>query len=77
MKIEARFIDLDDVIKQGRTRHQVVAKRYNTGGLGDSVNFDLRNLRTGRVTKSLFFAHECLLEVERFDGEVGVRSEVG
>lgn len=72
MKIEARFIELDDVLVSGKTRHQVVSKRYNSGGLGDSINFDLCNLRTGRVTKSLFFAHECLLEVERFNGEAWV-----
>lgn len=73
MKIEAQLIELGDVLLSGKqTRREVVAKRYNSGGLGDSINFDLRNLRTGRVTKSLFFAHECLLEVERFNGETGV-----
>lgn len=73
MKIEAQLIELGDALLSGKqTRHQVVSKRYNSGGLSDSINFDLRNLRTGRVTKSLLFTHECLLEVEQFNGEAGV-----
>jgi hypothetical protein len=63
MKAEARTIDLGDVLVVGRTRHEVIGVYYNSGGLGDSVRFDLRNVKTGRIRQSNVFDHECLLEV--------------
>jgi hypothetical protein len=64
VKIEARKIDLGDVLVVGKSRYEVTSVYYNSGGLGDSVRFDLRNLKTNRVHQSSVFDHECLLEVE-------------
>lgn len=73
MKIEAMFVELGDVLVHGRSRYEVTSVRFNSGGLGDSINFDLRNLRTQRIRKSEYFTHDCLLEVELTDEEARSR----
>jgi len=63
MKTEAKTIDLGNVLLVGRTRYEVTGVYYNSGGLGDTVRFDLKNVKTGKVRQSNIFDHECLLEV--------------
>ncbi len=63
MKTEAKNIDLGNVLVVGRTRYEVTGVYYNSGGLGDTVRFDLKNVKTGKVRQSNIFDHECLLEV--------------
>jgi hypothetical protein len=65
MKLEAIMIDLDDVLVDGNKRYRIIGRYLNSGGLGDSVRFKLYNLKTQKERLSFFFAHDCLLEVER------------
>ena len=66
-KIEAMFVELGDVLVWAGERFEVVKTSYQSGGLGDSVSFGLRNLETGIYVQSAYFEHEALLEAEYKD----------
>jgi hypothetical protein len=65
-KVEATFVELDDILFKGKSRYRVIAVYYNSGGLGDNVRFKVQEVKSGKESLSNFFAHNCLLEVERF-----------
>lgn len=72
-KIEAMFVELGDVLVWAGNRLEVYRKTYQSGGLGDSVSFGLRNLETDIYVQSAYFEHDELLEVELTDEQARSR----
>ena len=72
-RIEAMFVELGDVVVWGKDRLEVYKTRFQSGGLGDSINLSLRNLKTGDYAESGFLTHDCIVEVELTDEQTRSR----